>query len=68
MSDVTPTSSINVLRSKLPRLFTKSGPYSSELNEILRLAKLNHPKADLSIIDRAFTVAELAHRTQMRKS
>ena len=68
MSDVTPTSSINVLRSKLPRLFTRSGPYSSELNEILRLAKLNHPKADLSIIDRAFVVAELAHRPQMRKS
>ena len=68
MSDLTPTSSISVLRNRLPRLFTRSGPYSSELNEILRLAKLNHPKADLSIIDRAFVVAELAHRPQMRKS
>lgn len=34
----------------------------------MRLAKANHPKADLSIIERAFIVAEEAHRPQVRKS
>ncbi len=68
MSDSTQTGSISTLRNRLPRLFAKSGPYASELSEILRVAKLNHPKADLSIIERAFTVAEEAHREQVRKS
>ena len=68
MSDPTPTGSISILRSKLPRLFARSGPYAAELNEILRVAKLNHPKADLSVIERAFVVAEEAHREQKRRS
>lgn len=68
MSDSTPTGSIATLRNRLPRLFTRSGPYSAELNEILRISKLNHPKADLTIIERAFVVAEEAHREQKRKS
>ena len=68
MSDATPTGSISILRNRLPRLFSKAGPYASEMNEILRVAKLNHPKADLSIIERAFVVAEEAHREQKRKS
>ena len=68
MTDSTPTGSISTLRSRLPRLFARSGPYAAELNEIMRLAKANHPKADLSIIDRAFAVAELAHRPQVRRS
>ncbi|MFM6971785.1 MAG: HD domain-containing protein, partial [Rhodoluna sp.] len=68
MSDSTPTGSISILRNRLPRFFAKSGPYSAELNEILRLAKANHPKSDLSVIERAFTVAEEAHRDQKRKS
>ncbi|MEY4019829.1 MAG: hypothetical protein RLZZ590_1129, partial [Actinomycetota bacterium] len=68
MTDPTPTGSISTFRARLPRLFTRSGPYASELNEILRLAKANHPKADLSIIERAFVVAEEAHRPQLRKS
>ena len=68
MSDSTPTGSISSLRSRLPRLFSKGGAYSNELAEIARLAKLNHPKADISIIDRAFVAAEEAHRGQLRKS
>ena len=68
MSDSTPTGSISSLRSRLPRLFSKGGAYSNELAEISRLAKLNHPKADISIIDRAFVAAEEAHRGQLRKS
>lgn len=68
MSDATQTGSISTLRNRLPRLFAKSGPYATELGEILRVAKLNHPKADLSIIERAFATAEEAHREQKRKS
>ncbi|MEY4559361.1 MAG: hypothetical protein RLZ82_376, partial [Actinomycetota bacterium] len=68
MSDPTQTGSISTLRNRLPRLFAKSGPYATELGEILRVAKLNHPKADLSIIERAFTTAEEAHREQKRRS
>ncbi len=68
MSDVTPTGSMGVLRSRLPRLFARSGPYAPQLAEILRVAKSNHPKADLSIIERAFVVAEEAHREQVRRS
>ncbi len=68
MSDPTPTGSIATLRSRLPRLFARTGPYAAQLNEIVRLVRINHPKADISIIDRAFAVAEEAHRPQKRKS
>lgn len=68
MSDSAQTGSIATLRNRLPRLFSRSGPYAAELGEILRVARLNHPKADLSIIERAFAVAEEAHREQKRKS
>ncbi len=68
MTDPTPTGSISTLRGMLPRIFSKYGVYTSELNEILRLVRLNHPKADTTIIERAFVVAEEAHREQKRKS
>ena len=68
MSDATPTGSISAFRTRLQGLFGKGGPYADELGEILRTAKSNHPKADLSIIERAFEVAEEAHRGQTRKS
>ena len=68
MSEATPTGSISAFRTRLQGLFGKGGPYADELGEILRTAKSNHPKADLSIIERAFEVAEEAHRGQTRKS
>ncbi|MEY4067266.1 MAG: hypothetical protein RIQ44_478 [Actinomycetota bacterium] len=69
MSDVTPTGSISALRSRLQGIFgAKGGPYADELGEILRIAKANHPKADLAILERAFEIAEEAHRGQLRKS
>ena len=69
MSDATPTSSIATLRLRLQNIFgAKGGPYADELSEILRVAKANHPRADLSVIERAFDVAEEAHRGQERKS
>lgn len=68
MSDPTPTGSISLLRSRLQGIFGRSGPYNDEVTELLRIAKANHPKADVSIIERAFEVAEEAHRGQNRKS
>ena len=68
MNEVNPTGSISLLRKSLPRLFPKSGPYSAELAEILRITKQNHPKADLSIVERAFNVAQHEHRDQKRAS
>ena len=68
MTDATPTGSLSVLRSRLPKLFSRTGPYSTELGEIIRLSKLNHPKSDAYIIERAFEAAELAHREQTRRS
>lgn len=68
MSEINSTGSISALRTRFPRLFLKSGPTDKELADVLRIAKLNHPKADLSIIEKAFEVAERAHRGQTRKS
>ncbi len=68
MSDATPTGAISSLVSRLPRLFKYTGPYAAELNDILRLGKANHPKDDFSVVERAFAVAEEAHKGQLRKS
>ena len=68
MSDPTPTGSIASLRTRLLQRVMRTGPYAADINEIVRLCKINHPKADLTIIDRAFETAELAHRGQTRRS
>jgi len=56
------------IRSRLPRIFSKPGAYNSELQKVVRTVRNNHPKSDLSIIEKAFKVAESAHATQLRKS
>jgi GTP diphosphokinase / guanosine-3',5'-bis(diphosphate) 3'-diphosphatase len=38
------------------------------LEPLMNAVRQNHPKADLSIIERAYTAAEHAHEGQMRKS
>ena len=38
------------------------------LEPLLRTVRSTHPKADLSIIERAYATAELAHEGQLRKS
>ena len=38
------------------------------LEPVLQAVRTNHPKADLAVIERAYVVAEKAHRGQMRKS
>ncbi|MFM2019743.1 MAG: hypothetical protein RL718_324 [Actinomycetota bacterium] len=57
------------LRSRLPRIFTRSSTaYGQELAELIKVVKLNHAKADLSVIQRAYKTAEHYHTGQLRKS
>lgn len=57
------------LRSRLPRIFTRSSTaYASDLDELIRIVRSNHPKSDYPVIERAFKVAETAHKGQLRKS
>ncbi|MEY4397552.1 MAG: hypothetical protein RLZ53_128 [Actinomycetota bacterium] len=68
MSENTGTGSIQAIRSGLVKLFGRSNEHFTEIAELLRVVKLNHPKSDLSVIERAYMVAELAHQGQLRKS
>jgi GTP diphosphokinase / guanosine-3',5'-bis(diphosphate) 3'-diphosphatase len=56
-------------RARLARL---GGGRQSSINPVLepmfRIVRGTHPKADLGIIERAYTVAEQHHRNQSRKS
>jgi GTP diphosphokinase / guanosine-3',5'-bis(diphosphate) 3'-diphosphatase len=55
------------LRALLPRLFSKA-PGSNGLETLLRTVRKNHPKSDLSVIERAYKAAEKAHEGQTRQS
>ncbi|ARC56940.1 Bifunctional (p)ppGpp synthase/hydrolase RelA [Frondihabitans sp. 762G35] len=55
------------LRTLLPRLFSRSQP-AGAVDRLLKTVRMHHPKADLSIVDRAYVVAERAHEGQLRKS
>ena len=65
-SDVAGTGTSS-LRRLVPRIFSRaSAPGAVE--EVIRTVRAAHPKADLSVIDRAYVVAEQAHRGQKRRS
>ncbi|MEY4554529.1 MAG: hypothetical protein RL197_956, partial [Actinomycetota bacterium] len=68
MSDGNATGSMQALRSGLGRIFGRSGSLNAEVNELLRVTRSNHPKSDLSVIERAYVIAERAHEGQLRKS
>lgn len=55
------------LRRLVPRIFSKAQP-SGAVDTLMRTVRMHHPKADLGLIDRAYTVAERAHEGQKRKS
>lgn len=46
----------------------RSRAYFPQIEPLLRALKANHPKSDVSTIERAYATAELYHRGQMRKS
>ena len=56
------------VRAALTRLGGTRGPAYPALEPVLQAARANHPKADLSTVERAYVVAERAHRGQLRKS
>ena len=66
MSETTTSNSAS-LRTLLPRLFSKAQPVGA-VDRLVKTARTNHPKADVSIIERAYATAEKAHRGQLRKS
>ena len=63
----TPSSAARV-RARLVRFGAPRPSANRELEPLLATVRATHPKADLAIIDRAYTVAERAHRGQLRKS
>ncbi|MEO7348982.1 MAG: bifunctional (p)ppGpp synthetase/guanosine-3',5'-bis(diphosphate) 3'-pyrophosphohydrolase [Terrimesophilobacter sp.] len=54
-------------RALLPRLFSRAQPIGA-VERLIRTVKTHHPKADTSIIDRAYIAAERAHEGQLRRS
>ncbi|GAA0983393.1 Bifunctional (p)ppGpp synthase/hydrolase RelA [Nocardioides aquaticus] len=56
------------MRARLARMGTRNQPGNPVLEPLLRAVRANHPKADLALIERAYTTAEELHRTQTRKS
>ncbi|MGO4534220.1 RelA/SpoT family protein [Leifsonia sp. 2MCAF36] len=63
----TTTSQSASLRRLVPRIFSRAQP-SGAVETLMRTVRTHHPKADLSLIERAYTVAEQAHRGQKRRS
>jgi guanosine-3',5'-bis(diphosphate) 3'-pyrophosphohydrolase len=55
------------LRTLLPRIFSKAQPVGA-VDRLIKTARMHHPKADVSIIERAYATAEIAHRSQKRRS
>lgn len=67
MTDIAGGGALAALRSRLPRIFTRPSP-DSNIAEVIKSAKLSHPKSDFSIVEKAYSAAEKAHQGQTRKS
>jgi GTP diphosphokinase / guanosine-3',5'-bis(diphosphate) 3'-diphosphatase len=67
MSDTAGGGALATLRSRLPRIFTRPAE-GSGIAEVLKAAKLAHPKLDFAIVEKAYTVASKAHLGHTRKS
>ncbi|MCS5733238.1 RelA/SpoT family protein [Herbiconiux daphne] len=63
----TSTTSTATLRRLVPRIFSRAQP-SGAVDTLIRTVRANHPKADLTIVERAYTAAERAHDGQKRRS
>ena len=56
------------MRSRLARVASRSQPGNPVLDPLFRAVRANHPKADLTLLERAYDTAAEMHGTQMRKS
>ncbi|HOT34228.1 MAG TPA: HD domain-containing protein, partial [Rhodoglobus sp.] len=61
------TQSAASLRTLLPRIFSRAQP-SGAVDRLIKTVRTHHPKADIALIERAYTAAEKAHSGQKRKS
>src|SRR5690554_5293821 len=55
-------------RSRFARLASRAPAPAPTLEPLLVAIRANHPRADLSLVERAFEVADRAHEGQLRKS
>ena len=55
------------LRRLVPRIFSRA-PRVNDLDNLIRTVRANHPKGDLAVIERAYTVAKDKHTGQQRQS
>ncbi|MGO4245382.1 bifunctional (p)ppGpp synthetase/guanosine-3',5'-bis(diphosphate) 3'-pyrophosphohydrolase, partial [Janibacter sp. RAF20_2_2] len=58
----------SLARASLARIGSGRAATPGALDPLLQIVRQSHPKADLSVIERAYDVAERAHRGQVRKS
>ncbi|HYO86611.1 MAG TPA: bifunctional (p)ppGpp synthetase/guanosine-3',5'-bis(diphosphate) 3'-pyrophosphohydrolase [Dermatophilaceae bacterium] len=56
------------VRARLARFGSPRHQVNPTLEPLLRIVRATHPKEDLSLIERAYEVAETAHKGQLRKS
>ncbi|HEX5086986.1 MAG TPA: bifunctional (p)ppGpp synthetase/guanosine-3',5'-bis(diphosphate) 3'-pyrophosphohydrolase [Nocardioides sp.] len=56
------------MRARLARVATRTQPGNPVLDSLFRAVRANHPKADLALLERAYTTAAEMHGSQMRKS
>ncbi len=63
-----PPAAGSLVRSGLVWFGARSRPTIPEIEPLVRALRANHPKADVSVIERAYRTAELHHRGQVRKS
>ena len=56
------------MRARLARIGTRSQPGNPVLEPLFRAVRVNHPKADLALLERAYRTAERLHASQRRKS
>src|SRR5690242_20810238 len=63
-----PIATASRVRARLARFGGPRTDVNPVLEPLLRTVRATHPKADLSVIERAYAVAERAHQGQMRKS
>ena len=63
----TETQNTASLRALLPRLFSRAQP-TGAVDRLLKTVRSHHPKADIALIERAYSAAERAHDGQKRRS
>ena len=56
------------MRQRLARLGATKAPQSAVLDPLITVVRANHPKADIALLERAYSTAEHYHRGQTRKS